>query len=246
MTHTTIELHTEDGVCAAHVLHPDGDGPWPGVLFYMDGVGMRPVLVTMAERLASAGYYVLLPNLFYRDPEFVAPDPKKLFADPEVRAAHFKRLASVTSAEHVMRDTVAFLAHFAAQANVVQPKIGVTGYCMGGRLALTAAGRFPERVAAAAAYHPGNVATDAPDSMHLLAPRIRARVYVGGAMEDPSFSDEQKQRLEQALTAAGVDHVIETYPARHGWTVADMPIYDEAQAERHWTTLLQLFESTLA
>lgn len=246
MPHTTIEIQTDDGACPAHVFRPTGAGPWPGVLLFMDGIGMRPALLALAERLAEADYYVLLPDLFYRGGPYTAPDPKKLFSDPETRAAWFQRIGSVASSDKIMRDTRAFLAHLAAQPDVRQPKVGVTGYCMGGRLALVAAGHYPDRIAAAAAYHPGNAANDAPDSPHRLADKIKARVYVGAAMEDPSFPEEQKQRLDEALTAAGVSHVIETYPARHGWVLSDTQVHDEAQAERHWVTLLDLFARTLA
>jgi carboxymethylenebutenolidase len=150
------------------------------------------------------------------------------------------------SLEKLLRDTAAFLAHFAGEADVRPGKIGVTGYCMGGRLALCAAGHFPDRFAAAAAYHPGGLVTDAPDSPHLLAPKIRARVYVGGASEDQNFTDAQKQKLEEALTSAGVDHVLETYPARHGWVPSDTPVHDPAAAERHWQTLFALLERVFA
>ncbi len=246
MAHQQIALATADGSCPAHVFHPDGAGPWPGVLMFMDGIGMRPAIVALGEHLARDGYYVLLPDLFYRAGAYTAPDPKQLFADEAVRSAWFQRVFQHVSLDKTMRDMRAFLAHLAAQPAVRQPRFGVTGYCMGGRLALAAAGHYPEQIAAAAAYHPGNLATDAPDSPHLLAPKIRARVYVGGAMEDQSFPDEQKQRLEQALTAAHVDHVIETYPARHGWVPSDTPVHDPAQAERHWQTLLDLLARTLA
>jgi carboxymethylenebutenolidase len=124
--------------------------------------------------------------------------------------------------------------------------IGTTGYCLGGGLSLSAAGNFPDRVIAAASYHGGNLANDAPDSPHLLADRIRARVYVAGAIEDASFPEAQKQRLIDALSRAGVAHHVETYPgAQHGWVPPDSAVYDDAAAERHWQTLLGLFDATL-
>jgi carboxymethylenebutenolidase len=144
------------------------------------------------------------------------------------------------SMANTMRDTRAFLAHLPAT------KVGTTGYCMGGRMSLAAAGTYPERIAAAAAYHPGNLANDAPDSPHLLAGAIKARVYVGGASEDPSFPEEQKQRLAEALAKARVDHVIETYPARHGWVLSDFPVHDAAAADRHFETLIALLRGALA
>jgi len=245
MAHTTIDIRTDDGTCPAHVFQPAGEGPWPGVLMFMDGVGIRPAMFEIAERLASAGYYVLLPDLFYRAGPYEAPDPKRLFTDEALRKEWFAKFFIKDFADHAMRDTVAFLAHLAAAPNVRQPKIGTTGYCMGGRLSLIAAGRFPDRVAAAAAFHPGNPANDAPDSPHLLAPQMKATIYVAGASEDPTFPEEQKRRLEQSLTAARVDHVVETYPARHGWVPRDMPVHDRDNAERHWKMLLDLFDRTL-
>jgi len=244
MTHTTIQIDTQDGVCPTHLFQPDGDGPWPGVLFYMDGIGIRPALFDMGERMASAGYFVMLPDLFYR----IGPtsfDAKTLFTDPVSREYFMKQVRPTASIANIMRDTSAFLAHLEAQPAVRTGAIGVTGYCMGGQLSFAAAGHFPERVAASASYHPSGLATDAPDSPHLLALRIRARVYVGGAMQDPGFDDAQKERLERALTDAGVEHTIETYHARHGWVPADTPVHDPAEAERHWETLLGLFGEVL-
>ena len=231
-----IEIQTEDGTCPAHVFGTEG---LPRVLFYMDGPGIRPALFEMAERIAAAGYRVLLPDLFYRSGPYAPMDPKVVFADPAKRAELFSRYMSKTTIANVMRDTRAFLAQLG------DGKIGTTGYCMGGRFSLAAAGTYPERVMAAAAYHPGNPASDAPDSPHLLAPRMKASVYVGGASDDPSFPEEQKQRLEKALTDAGVEHVIETYPAKHGWVPADTPVHDAGAAEKHWKTLFDLFERRL-
>jgi carboxymethylenebutenolidase len=128
---------------------------------------------------------------------------------------------------------------------VVPGKIGATGYCMGGRVALTAGGHFPDRFSAIAGYHPGNVATDAADSAHLVAPKIKARVYIGRASEDPTFPDDMLARLESALNEGGVAHTIETYPARHGWVPSDTPVHDVAAAERHWQTLFALLDGAL-
>jgi carboxymethylenebutenolidase len=245
MPTSTTSIATDDGTCPAHVFTPSTVGPWPAVLFFMDGIGIRPALFTMGERMAAAGYYVLLPDLFYRGGPYPPMNAAKLFSDPEARAEMSRRLSGLVSVERIMRDTRAFLAHFDAQADVKPGKRGVTGYCMGGRMSLSAAGHFPLAFAAAASYHGANLANDAPDSPHLLAAKIQARIYVAGATEDASFPDEQKQRLEAALTEAGVAHTIETYPAKHGWVPSDTPVHDDAQAERHWTTLLDLFARTL-
>ncbi len=246
MAHETIAIRTDDGTCPAHVFRPAGTGPWPAVLFYMDGIGMRSALHALGERLAAGGYYVLMPDMFYRAGAYTPPDPKQLFSDPEMRKAHFARFASPDFVARAMRDTSAFLAHLDAQPDARAARIGVVGYCMGGRLALSAAGTFGERIAAAAAFHPSYLATDVPDSPHLLAAAMRAKIYVAGASDDPGLPDEQKQRLAQVLTAAGVAHVIETYPAHHGWVPADTPAHDEACAERHWRALFDLFGTSLA
>jgi carboxymethylenebutenolidase len=240
-----IEIRTEDGVCPIHVFHPAGRGPLPAVLLFMDGVGIRPALFEMGERLASAGYHVLLPDLFYRAGPYEPMNAKTVWSDLAQRQALMSKFMSTTSVANVMRDTRTFLDHLAADSRAKGPRVGITGYCMGGRMALAAAGHFPDRIAAAAAYHPGNPASDAPDSPHLLAAKMKARVYVAGAAEDATFPDVQKERLGLALVSAGVEHVVETYPARHGWVPSDTPAHDPVQAERHWKTLLELLASSL-
>jgi carboxymethylenebutenolidase len=212
----------------------------------MDAIGLREALFAIAERIANHGYYVLTPDLFYRAGPYLAFTPVELFGDPDKRAAWFSKYMSTINVDNVMSDVASFLDFLGGQKDVLQPKVGTTGYCMGGRFSLFAAGHFPERIAAAASYHGANLATDSPESPHLLAPRMKARVYVAGAVEDPSFSDEQAHRLEEAFTGAGVAHTIETYAgARHGWVPSDTPMHDPAGAERHFATLLSLFDATL-
>lgn len=244
MPHEELQIETADGRCPTHAYHPDGDGPWPGVIVFMDAMGIRPAMMEIAERIAAAGYYVLLPDLFYRV-EFDVSQGVRIFTDPAAREDLFKRVMPSASYDNVACDMEAWLAYLAARPEVRPGPVGLVGYCMGGRLAMSMAGRFGERIAALATYHAGGVATDAPDSPHRLAPRIRARVYVAGAIEDANFDDAQKARLEQALTDAGVDHVVETYPARHGFVPRDTPVHDPAAAARHWNTLLALFADTL-
>jgi carboxymethylenebutenolidase len=210
----------------------------------MDGIGIRPALLELGERLASHGYFVLLPDLFYRAGPYEPMDARTVFTDPEQRKILAAKFGLATPA-NIMSDTRAFLDYLAAQPEVKPGRVGTTGYCMGGMMSLTAAGTYPDRIAAAASYHGARLASDAPDSPHLLAPKIQARVYVAGAIEDASFPDEMKARLEQALTEAGVNHQIETYPAKHGWVFRDTPVYDAAAAERHWQSLLALFDETL-
>lgn len=240
-----ITIETRDGRCPSYVFRPSGSGPFPAVLVFMDGVGIRPAMLEVGERLATYGYFVLLPDLFYRSGKYAPMNPHTVFSDPEQRKVLMEKFFARATPANVMSDTGAFLDFLAAQPDVRPGGIGTTGYCMGGAMSLRAAGTYPDRIVAAASYHGGRLATDAPDSPHLLAPKIHARVYVAGAIEDPSFPDDMKARLEQALTDAGVDHVVETYPAKHGWVLRDTPTYDAAAAERHWTTLTELFAKTL-
>jgi dienelactone hydrolase len=162
MRHEMLEIRTDDGICPAHVFEPQGKGRWPGVLFFMDGLGIRPALFEMGERMASGGYHVLLPDLYYRS-GFQAPG-MALFTDPVIRADWTARVLPTVSIANIMRE----------------------------------------------------------------------------AIEDPGFDDAQKQRLDEALTAAGVDRRVETYDARHGWVPSDTPVHDPAAAERHWQTLFEL------
>lgn len=211
----------------------------------MDGIGIRPALLEVGARLATLGYYVLLPDLYYRAGDYPPMDAKRVFSDPELRRLLFDRFLTPTTSTRVMADTAFFLAFLEQQAAVQPGPIAITGYCMGGRLSLIAAGTYPHRIAAAASYHGGRLANDADDSPHLLAPRITARVYVAGATDDASFPEEMKQRLITALADAGTDFRVETYPARHGWVFRDTLSYDEAACERHWTTLSTLLSDTI-
>jgi carboxymethylenebutenolidase len=240
-----VEIKTKDGTCPSYVYRPMGRGPWPAVLIFMDGLGIRPAMLEIGERLATHGYVVLLPDLFYRSGPYEPMNPHTVFTDPEKRKVLMEKFFALAMPANIMSDTGAFLDYLAAQSDVTAGGIGTTGYCMGGLMSLSVAGTYPDRIVAAASYHGGRLATDAPDSPHLLAPKIKARVYVAGAIEDPSFPDDMKGRLEEALTKAGVDHQIETYQAKHGWVLRDTPVYDSAAAERHWETMLALFDAKL-
>jgi carboxymethylenebutenolidase len=242
---TRVEIKTKDGSCPSYVYRPAGSGPWPAVLVFMDGIGIRPAMLELGERLASHGYFVLLPDLFYRSGPYEPMNPHTLFSDPEQRKVLMEKFFAFATQANIMSDTGAFLDYLAAEPDVKPGGVGVTGYCMGGLMSLTAAGTYPDRIAVCASYHGGRLATDAPTSPHLLAPQIKARVYIGGAIEDQSFPDDMKARLEEALSNAGVEHQIETYPAKHGWVFRDTPVYDAEAAERHWQTLLVLLDETL-
>ncbi len=250
---TRIDVDTVDGRMDCHVFTPEGlprrsaEGAeaWPPVILFMDAFGIRPQLAEMAQRLASNGYFVVVPNLYYRSGVYAPFDPKLVTAEGPERDRFKGMIRSITDTM-VMRDTAAVIAMIDAHQSARPGPIGVVGYCMGGGFALSAAGTFPERVVAALSFHGGSLATDKPDSAHLLANRMRARVYVGVAEIDPSFSPEQQHRLETALSQAGVNHTIETYKgARHGFAVTGHLVYDRDSSERHWQRLLQVLRETL-
>ena len=245
MSRTDIEIKTQDGTARASLCRPTGKGPWPGVLMFMDGIGYRPALFEIAERISDHGYVVLLPDMFYRVGEYTAPEPKALFTDEKVRGEWFKLMRTAIDQEKAMRDTRTYIDTLLGQPDVRSPHIGTTGYCMGAGMSLNAAGFYPEHVVVCAGFHPGGVATDDPTSPHLLAPKMKARVFIAGASEDANFPDAMKQRLDDALTAAHLAHTVETWPARHGWVPSDTPVHDPVQAERHYQKLFELFDESL-
>jgi carboxymethylenebutenolidase len=246
MSHEQVSIHTRDGDCPSHVFTLPRAGRYPAVIFYMDGLGIRPTIFEMGQRLADHGYVVLVPDLFYRAGPYEPLEPQTVFASGNVREA-IGHLLTSTDNRRAAEDTEAFLGYLDTRADVAGPKVGTTGYCMGGAISLTAAGTYPDRIAAAASFHGGNLATDSELSPHLLAPQITARVYVAGADHDDSYPPEMAARLDGALTDAHVDHRCEIYlGARHGGTMTDFPVYDENAAERHWRELLLLFDDTLA
>jgi len=247
MSREQVSIPTPDGEARAFVFTPDsGAGPWPTVLFYMDGPAIRPALFEMGERLASNGYYVLLPDMFWRLGPYDPVDVKAVFSDPELRKTFFARYMGSTDPEKSMRDTAAFLAWLDNQPKAKADKIGTTGYCMGGGMSLRAAGTFPDRVAAAAAFHAGNVVNGQPDSPHLLAPKIKAKVLVAGADQDSGFTEAQFETLKKAYADAGVRGEVTIYRGKlHGYAPSDMPVYDEEGSERHWREMLALFDEML-
>jgi carboxymethylenebutenolidase len=241
-----VAIPTWDGDARAYVFTLAGQGPWPAVIFFMDAPAIRPALFDMSQRLADHGYYVLLPDMFWRAGPYEPINMAEAFRDEESRRALFGKLMGSTDPERSTRDTGAFLDWLSKQSQVKGDKVGVTGYCMGATLALRAAGNYPNRVVAAGGFHGGRMATDAPDSPHLLAPKIKAKVYIAGADEDAGFPPEQADRLREALTAAGVENEVTIYAgARHGYAPPDMPVYNKEAAERHWTELFKLLDSTL-
>jgi len=241
----TDAITTHDGTCPVTLATPDGEGPWPGVVMYPDAGSRRPVFDEMARKLADYGYAVLVPDVYYRHGEYAPFDLNTAFSDPDERARVMSMMGSLTP-DLMAADAAAFFGYLESRPEVTGTAFGTTGYCMGGRTSLVVAGRVPERVAAAMSFHGGGLATDDPGSPHLLADQISAAVYVAGAEDDGSFTPAQAETLDKALTAAGVEHTIETYPAAHGFAVSDHEaVYDPAAAQRHWDAMESFFGAKL-
>lgn len=239
-----MDVPTPDGAMSVYEITPDGEGQRPAIIYLMDGLGYRAALKTMAERLASHGYHVLLPDLYHRVGKHVHFEPAVMM-QPERLAEMRKRIGNLTP-DMVMSDVAACLDLLASRANVDSTRVGAVGYCMGGRNAFIAATRFPDRLRATASIHPGGIVTADPASPHLLAGAAQARMYFGIAKDDVSFTKEQAETLGQTLAALGKRYQIEHYEARHGWAVNDTPVHDAVEAERHWNAILALFSEELA
>jgi len=244
MPKITDTVTTPDGSCPVRLFTPEGPGPWPGVVMYPDAGGVRDTFDEMAAKLAGFGYAVLLPDVYYRDGDWAPFDMATVFGDEQERDRLFSMIGALT-ADKISSDAAVFFDYLAGRPEVTGEGFGVCGYCMGGRMSVMVAGRQPDRVAAAASFHGGGLVTDRADSPHLLADRMSATVYVGGAENDASFTADDAEQLDKALAAAGVAHTIEWYPAAHGFAVPDNPPYDAAAAERHWAAMTDLFASAL-
>jgi carboxymethylenebutenolidase len=212
---------------------------------FPDAGGMRDTMRQMGERLSDLGYVVLVPDFYYRNGPYEPVDMRTAFANKET-AEKIMGMMRAYTADQVADDARFFVSYLDSLPETESGGVGTTGYCMGGRLSLISAANLGGRIAAAASFHGGNLANaDDPDSPHRKASAIRAAVYVAGAIEDQSFTDEQKDLLEKSLTEAGVVHTIETYQAHHGFAVADNPSFDPDAAERHWKATEQFFGSVL-
>jgi carboxymethylenebutenolidase len=243
MTVLDLTVAAPDGACPVSLHTPDGDGPWPAVIMYPDAVGPRPTFRAMADRMAGLGYATLLPDVYYRAGDWAPFDVDTVFADPDERA-RMMGLARSLTLDDVVGDARAFLDFLAERPEVTGERVGTTGYCMGGRISLTVAGRHPDRIGAAASFHGGRLAPeDDPDSPAAVADRVRATVYVAAAENDETCPPEQLDRLAKAYTEAGVAYTIETYPGAHGFAVPDNGPYEEALGERHWAALEALYRS---
>ena len=242
MNGSTIDIQTPDGVADCYLSLPAGEGAHPGVLLMIDAIGLRPQIEEMADRIAAQGYVVLAPNVFYRAGRAPLWETPTL-SDPESRSRFFETLGPVMGAltpAAVAADGGAYLDQV---GKLTDGPVGITGYCLGGRLGWTIAATHPDRVAALGGFHTGRMVTAEEDSPHLLAPQVQAEVYWGHADQDGSMTAENIATLDQAMDEAAVRHTTELYQgAQHGYTMADMGAYNEAAAERHFSALFALLE----
>jgi carboxymethylenebutenolidase len=245
MIEREIAIPTDDGAVDSFICHPERGGPWPAIIFYMDAPGIREELRDMARRLATTGYYVLLPNLYYRHGPGTVLDTSALTADSPERKRMFELMDSLTNAM-IMRDTEALLAFLDHQPAVRPGPLGCVGYCMSGPFVFTAAGSFPDRFAAAASIYGVRLLTDQPDSPHLLAPKIKGEIYFACAETDHWAPLPMVEALRGELAKTGIAHEVELYPAaEHGFAFPQRAAYQKQAAERHWERLFALFRRRL-
>lgn len=255
---TNVQVKTADGMSDAVFIHP-ASGSHPGVLVWPDAFGLRPAMRDIGKRIAAEGYSVLVPNPFYRAAKAtvaspVIPDQEHFsFSNPADMAKLQPLMASVTAPDAAEKDAVAYIAFLDAQPQVNKAKkIGTQGYCMGGPLVVRTAAAVSSRVGAGASFHGGGLVTNAPSSPHLLAPKIKARMYFGVAKNDDERQPDAKDKLREAFAAAKVPAEIEVYQSLHGWCVPDMPanngspIYNKPDAETAWSKLVALYKTALA
>jgi carboxymethylenebutenolidase len=236
------DIATADGAMNSFVVHPEEGGPFPVVLFYMDAPGKREELHDMARRIAAVGYFVVLPNLYYRRSRDYSLKER---TEPAM-AEMFTYMAALDAAT-TRCDTEALLRYVDAQREADGRRIAAVGYCMSGPLVMWAAAAFPDRLRSIASIHGANMATDRPDSPHRIASQIRCESYFACAEIDKWAPPADIAQLQAALEAAGTPHRIEWYPkVEHGFVFPTRTaVYDRAAAERHWERLFALFDRTL-
>ena len=244
-----VRIPMAGGFAEAAFFHP-AKGAWPGVLLWTDAYGLRPATREMGRRLAAQGYAVLVPNPFYRvaDLSALGTLTNLSFQNEQERARLMQLMGSVKPAGTAEQDAQAYLAFLSSQPAVrSSARMGVQGYCMGGALALRTGASAPERIGAIATFHGGGLVTDKPESPHLLAPHLKAQLYIAIAGNDDADDPQAKGALRKAFADAGLASEVEVYAgAQHGWCMPDLgPRYAHADAERAWSRLLALYQRAL-
>jgi carboxymethylenebutenolidase len=244
MIERQIEIETKDGPMNTFICHPERLGPHPVVLFLMDAPGIREELRDMARRLGTVGYYVMLPNLYYRSGvEELGPFVGEAYAATRAR---LMQLMGTINIPMVMQDIDALVAFAAEDRAASSSSMGCVGYCMSGQYAVNAAVRHPDRVRAAASIYGVRLVTDKPDSPHLAPQYTSARLYFGCAETDQHAPREMIDTLRADLKAKRANAEVEIYPGtQHGFAFPQRPVYNKPAAERHWERLFALFGDAL-
>jgi carboxymethylenebutenolidase len=242
---TEVEIKTPDGVADAYFVHPSS-GAHPGVLMWPDIMGLRPAFRTMGKRLAQSGYSVLVPNPFYRSSKAPIVPAGASFDDDATRQKLMSLMGSLTPDVQVT-DAKAYVGYLISQSAVDRRrKLGTAGYCMGGPMTMRTAATFPDRIGAGASFHGANLATDKPDSPHLLVPKMKAQYLIAIAENDDQRDPAAKNLLREAFAKAGLAAEIEVYAGTmHGWCALDNKVYNQEQAEKAWGRMLALFKTAL-
>jgi carboxymethylenebutenolidase len=246
MIEREVKISTSDGICEGFVYCPEGTDRRPGVLYLTDIGGIRGANREAAGRLATEGYGVLMPNVFYRTGRIpLQPGFRTLTGDAAKQ--RMAELSQPLTPQAIEADASAYIRFLASQDCVRRGTMGVVGYCFTGKMALHTAAAEPEKIVAAASFHGGGLFTDAPTSSHLTLPRIKARLYFAHATNDRSMPEEAIAKLDQALEAWGGEYESEVYAdAYHSWTSTDSPVYNPPQAERAFHKLMELLKKTLS
>ncbi|MEQ1756270.1 MAG: dienelactone hydrolase family protein [Micropepsaceae bacterium] len=239
-----LDIRTDDAAMSTFITHPERGGPFPVVLFYMDAPAIREELRDMARRLGSAGYYVMLPNLYYRSGVMeLGPLPTDMNAPERVRM--FQLMESLTI-QKIMSDTKAMIAFAAADPMASNGPMGAVGYCMSGQYAINAAANFPDRIHAAASVYGVKLVMDTPDSPHTVAARVRGELYIACAETDRWLPPEQVVALQAALKELKVKSEVEVYAGtEHGFAFPARAAYNKQAAETHWERLHSLFRRNI-
>ena len=245
VTERDVEIRTPDGVADCYFVTPSR-GAHAAVLVWPDILALRPAFREMGKRLARSGYAVLTVNPFYRDSRAPVVGRGASFGQPEIREIVLPMACNLNADTHVT-DARAFVSWLDDQPEVDTNKgIGTTGYCMGGPMVMRTVAAVPDRLAAGATFHGGGLATGNPDSPHLLIPDTRASMLHCVAQNDDDNNPQAKETLREAYAASSINAEIEVYDdAMHGWCAIDSQVYHQAQAERAWSRLLNLFENNL-
>jgi len=240
-----VDIPTRGGAADTFVCHPERGGPHPAVIFYMDAPGIREELFDMARRMASVGYCVILPNLFYRSGRGTLLTAECTINESAEQKKMFALMAKLSNGL-IAEDTAGFLAFLDAQPEVKNGPIGSVGYCMSGPYAMVAAASYPERFGAAMSLHGVPFVTDQADSAHLMLDRIKAEAYFGFGSVDFLTPQKDIDALAAALKKTRLKYELEMYEnCNHGYVFPQREFYNKAAAERHWERLFALFRRTL-